>query len=449
MQDEIGDGETIGVVILGSDKTHLTNFQGDKHCHVVYLMSGNIKMSVRRKESANCWLMVAQIPVPKFEEKSSQGILVNRLYHSCMDIVTSTLKAGSGCAVDMVDAGGFLRRVCTLLFAFIADQPEMLTIAGVTSNQSPLSTAGQQQFGSSVMHNLRHGERTLRQIKRLLKHHDPNDLDTFSRASKMVGLNGVHIPFWKDWMFADPSTFFAPDALHQWHRFFMDHPVKWARKLLGDAELDRRISVLQKRVGFRHFKNGFTRFRQHTGCEQRDIERVFVAILQGHRKITPGVMVAFRSIMDFIYIAQHNCQSTASLTSLKSALRKFHNNKASLSNAGVRDGVRTKGLFNIPKLELMHHVARIIQQLGAASQYTSDQTERLHIANVKIPFEKSNKKDHTPQMCRFLDREAKVSLFSIYVEWMSTGTANEMGGWEMEVDSEGENATGESGHEER
>lgn len=388
-------------------------------------------MSVRGKESANGWLMVAQIPVPKFEEKLSQGILVNRLYHSCMDIVTSALKAGSGCAIDMVDAGGFLRRVRTLLFAFIADQPEMLTIACVAGNRSPLSTAEQPQFGSSVMHPVRRGGRTLRQIEKLLKHHDPNDLDSFSRVSKAVGLNGVHAPFWRDWMFADPSIFFAPDALHQWHRFFMDHPVKWARKLLGDDELDRRISVLQKRVGFRHFRNGFTRFRQHTGREQRDIERVFVAILQGHRRVTPGIMMAFRSIMDFIYIAQRDCQSTETLRSLRSALKKFHRNKISLSNAGVRDGKRTKGLFNIPKLELMHHVARIIQQLGAASQYTSDQTERLHISNAKIPYEKTNKKDYVPQMCRFLDRDARVSLFSLYVMWM--GATNESGNYEMEA----------------
>ncbi len=87
--------------------------------------------------------------------------------------------------------------------------------------------------------------------------------------------------FWWDWEFADPGCFLVPDALHDWHKFMMAHPVHWVRLLLGDKEVDKRFSSLQRRVGFRHFKEGFTRFRQHTGREIRDIA------CYGHPWFTP------------------------------------------------------------------------------------------------------------------------------------------------------------------
>ena len=42
----------MGLVILGSDKTHLTVYQGDKECHAVYMTCGNIKKALRTKVGA-------------------------------------------------------------------------------------------------------------------------------------------------------------------------------------------------------------------------------------------------------------------------------------------------------------------------------------------------------------------------------------------------------------
>ncbi|TDL14392.1 hypothetical protein BD410DRAFT_734142, partial [Rickenella mellea] len=65
IQDKVSPGETLGLVILGSDKTHLTNHQGDKEAHCVYMSCGNIKKDVRNKATARAWLLVGQIPVAK------------------------------------------------------------------------------------------------------------------------------------------------------------------------------------------------------------------------------------------------------------------------------------------------------------------------------------------------------------------------------------------------
>ncbi len=188
--------------------------------------------------------------------------------------------------------------------------------------------------------------------------------------------------------------------------------------LLGDKEVDKCFSSLQRRVGFRHFKEGFTRFRQHTGREIRDIARSLVVTCYGHPWFTPPITRAFRGLIDFIYYAQYESQSDKTLEYLTSALQQFHANKEALSRAGVRNGKQMKGLFNIPKLELMQNAVRMVRSLGSLPQFSSDQTERLHILNAKLPYRHTNRKDYGPQMCRFLDRNEKVQLFTIYLQWI-------------------------------
>ncbi len=117
-------GETLGLVLLSSDKTHLTNTQGDKECHTVYLSCGNIRKAIRTKASAHAWLKIAQIPIVKFEEEKFQGILMKRLFHVCMDIVTRSLKKHSRSPTFICDVNGTLRYVRTVLAGYIADIPE-------------------------------------------------------------------------------------------------------------------------------------------------------------------------------------------------------------------------------------------------------------------------------------------------------------------------------------
>ncbi len=82
--------------------------------------------------------------------------------------------------------------------------------------------------------------------------------------------------------------------------------------------------------------------------------------------------------------------------------------------------MQKKGLFNIPKFELIGQSIRFITQLGSLVQFSADQTERLHIANAKYPYRHTNHKDFAPQICRLLDRDAKVTLFFLYVAWMKS-----------------------------
>lgn len=366
-------------------------------------------------------MKVAQIPKALFEETEHQGALGERLYHICMDLVTERLKKASHHPVYMVDGTGNIRAVRIVLVSHIADYPEQQVISCVTGNESPLSVAGFHGLGDSFAHRRRMGSSTLRTIKRLVAlHHPSDDMRAFLSACNEVGLSGVHEPYWRDWKFADPSIFLTPDALHQWHKMFIVHPMKWVRKLMGNKELDKRISALQKWVGRRHFTDGFTHHQQQAGREQRDLERTFIAITNGHPKIKGKVTKALRAYLDFIYIAQYEVQSAESLSELRKALRRFHANKAALVKVGIRNTKRIKGHFKIPKLELMQHVARLIKLSGSAPQHSTEFPERCHMTMSKVPYRSTNRKEYGEQMCRFLDRQEKLEWFSFFLDWMQT-----------------------------
>ncbi|KLO04020.1 hypothetical protein SCHPADRAFT_897360, partial [Schizopora paradoxa] len=413
IQNKIGAGETLGLVILGSDKTALNKCYGDKKAHCVYMSCGNISKDLRMKGSAGCWVKIAEIPEVKFLEKTHQGLLSQRLFHICMDIVTAGLKACSHHPEMMTDANGIKRLVRTVLLAHVSDLPEQQLIACVQQNYSPVSMANLDQFGSSEKHPPRTKRVTLHLIRTVLQTlgMEAKDLALYKTASLALGLNGVHDPYWSDWKFACPSVFLAPDALHQWHKFFYDHIISWTETLLSRPELDGRYARLQKRIGFSHFSAGFTYFSQHTCREFRELQRSFIAVIAGHRKLNDSAMLAFRGLMEFIYYAQFDSQSSSSLAKLEASLSLFHENKESLSAA--RGGPIQGGQFRIPKLNIMHYVRHRAELIGSLPQYSTEQIERCHITMAKEPYRASNRKNHEEQVCRYLDRHEKIALFSL------------------------------------
>ncbi len=333
---------TLGLVMLSTDKTQLTNHSGDKQAHCVYLSCGNIDKDIRTKVSARCWVKVAEIPIVKFKQKEFQGILSQRLYHQCMDIVTKSLKEASHEPIEIADANGDVHLERTILLALLADNLEQQMIACCSGDASPISLARHKELGLRTPRALRTGVGTLERIHAATEATDPHDLSRYKPRALKAGLNGVTKPFWRDWKFADPSIFLAPDALHQWHKFFWDHLMRWARALLGNNELDHRYKALQKHVQHRHFSKGFTSFSQHTCREFRDLEASFIAVISGHPKITTGIMMAFRAMLDFIYIAQFDTQTSSTLEQLEDAIQRFHKYKIHISIAGLRNGPRRR-----------------------------------------------------------------------------------------------------------
>ena len=407
-------------MILASDKVHLTVAQGSKECHALYLSIGNIKKALRTKISAHTWMLIAHLPIAKFEPSKHQSLFTNRAFHQSLNVILDGLKKCAATAVDMVDPNGCIRSVHTFLAAYMADLPEQGTITGVRQKYGPSSYAKPETLGDSRPHALRRGTDTLaviQQIKDTLeRRNSQDDLNLFKKLAEPHGLNGVDDPFWSGWHLSDdPSLWLVPDILHQLIKFFQDHVIGWARssKWLGDEEFDKRLSVLQPRPGFRHFKDGYTKFKQHTGKETKDVLRVFLALVAHEGD---GLLRAIRALIDFIYLARYDGHSTETLQYLQDALDEFHENKQHIAHKKVR-GDDTK--FNIPKLELLQHVVRQVKLNGSAPQFSTDQLEKCHSIYVTQLYRATNHKGYAEQMCLALYRAETIYLASDIFEWAS------------------------------
>ncbi|KAG1803838.1 uncharacterized protein HD556DRAFT_1429421 [Suillus plorans] len=248
----------------------------------------------------------------------------------------------------------------------LSDYPEQLLIACTASKHSPISLAIAAQFGDPLLH-------------------PPQTR-----------------PYWKDWGDACPSFFLTPDSLHQWHKFYFDHPVNWSINIMGGAELNHRLSALQPRVGVRHWANGISMLKQLTGCEHQDLE-----------KLLPGMIVG--AVSDEV-ASQNLFLYDKTLHSLSEALHEFHYYKDFILTAGGRRGKNGPlNHFQIPKLELMQHVVRSTRAMGAPYQWSSNITEHCHITHVKQPYCLSNHKDFHGQCCHFLNWQEKLHFFQLYM----------------------------------
>ncbi|PPQ93557.1 hypothetical protein CVT25_005582, partial [Psilocybe cyanescens] len=299
-QEKIPEGGTLIGAIISSDKTHISAQTGNRAAHPLLLSCANINMNVRNKASGHLFVLLALLPIPIYHHKKSviRGMLENRLFHECLDIVLGPLKKVAEIGMMFADPLGNLRRCYTPIAAYIVDTPESALIAGVGALTSSVTMAMYKNFGDDFRHPPRTGASTLKSIAALEAKYDPWELEKFKEMSfELYHLNGVNRPFWLDWPLSDPSIFLTPEPLHHWHKQFWDHDVKWCINAVGAAELDFRFSVLQPRTGYRHFKEGISALKQVTGREHRNIERYVVALIA--EAVSDDFVYAVRSLMDF------------------------------------------------------------------------------------------------------------------------------------------------------
>ena len=396
---------------------------GGLEMHPLFISIGNIASDVRMAATSHAWRCVAFMPIPKFEvHPDFQTILQSHLWHKCVDMVTVNLKEAANRGMWMTNPHGNIHHCFTPLAAWTADLPEQLLIACVSKNASPVTEASHKDFGGTHCHPPRTGELTLTRIHDVAKQVDPWHLDRFQKLAKTLLLNGVHLPFWRDWMNAEPSIFLVPEILHACHKFFFDHILKWCKFVAG-SELDKRFKVHHKRISVRHFANGVSHVKQMTGREHRDIQRTLVAMLAG--LIPPRFLRAVRALIDFIYQSQSPVHTDSSISRMEASLQEFHAHKDAILEAEARrTSMGTKEDFCIPKMELFHSFTNAIRNNGGLIQYTADVSERLLITHCKNTFARTSKnKDFTEQVVRILDHEEAMRRFDVYTLLRSSGVA--------------------------
>ncbi|KAG1838712.1 hypothetical protein DFJ58DRAFT_718675 [Suillus subalutaceus] len=173
----------------------------------------------------------------------------------------------------------------------------------------------------------------------------------------------------------------TPDVLHQLYQGIFKYMVAWCDYFLHPLELDSRM------------KNGWSELSQISGRERKEMAHILLGCLVG--KVPRRVILAYHSLLDFIYLAQYPTHD---------------NHTPMLIELGIRDR------FNIPKIHSLTHYINSICMFGAMDNYNTEAFECLHIDFTKDTWRATNTRDERPQMASWLDRYEKVSSFQLYLD---------------------------------
>ncbi|KAK6981079.1 hypothetical protein R3P38DRAFT_3334077 [Favolaschia claudopus] len=416
IQKQLPKDATLLGTVISTDKTQLTTMTGNKQAYPALISLANIDEEFRMKASNHAFMLFCLVPIFKFLEKNPEvaGVLVNREYHAVMEWTLQPLIEAAKVGVLMEDPLGCVHWGFTPLVSQIVDTPESLLVACAAANHSSVTQANYKQFGDPFLHPPRTASYTLTHLRDLAKEYDPwNDLEAYIKAAKALGLNGVHLPFWREWAFSDPARFLTPEILHHWLKMFYDHHV-------GAAEIDFRFSILRPHTGMRHFKEGISRGKQTTGREHRDIQRYIVGVIAG--AVPKEFLKVVASLNDFFYQGQAPQLTDTDLQKMTQSLADFHAHKDAILKAGARRGKKGPiDHWRIPKLEFLQSVVPSVRISGVPMQWTADVTERAHITLVKDPAYNSNNQGHEAQICRHLDRLEKCRRFDLSTSMANAG----------------------------
>ncbi|KAH9914312.1 uncharacterized protein B0H18DRAFT_1125649 [Fomitopsis serialis] len=421
VQSLLPEGAAVAPVIIATDKTQLTQFSGNKAAYPVYMTLGNIPRALRRKPSEHACILIGYLSVDKVSSdgitQRKQRALVQQLFHASVRAILEPLVKAGKEGIDVTSGNGEVRRVHPILAAYVADYPEQCLVTCAKSGTCPKCQVPEDLLGSAQPGTPRTSLWTLDVLRKAEEKTQGNtSSNAYTRVCQDLNVSGYVVrPFWRDLPYTDIHSCITPDVLHQLYQGVFKHIVEWCTELVDELELDRRIRCLPPAFGTRHFKNGFSSLSQVSGTERKHMARILLACLVG--KVPQQVILAFRSILDFIYLAQYTTHDDTTLQYMEDALKTFHRNKHVLVDLGVREHL------NIPKFHSLLHYVDAIRLLGTTDNYNTEAFERLHIDYAKNGWRASNHRDARPQMVRWLVRQEKmVVLRSSIHRWLrSTG----------------------------
>ncbi|KAF8509179.1 hypothetical protein JB92DRAFT_3089306 [Gautieria morchelliformis] len=362
-QEKLPTGATIAPVILASDKTHLSQFSGDKQAWPVYISIGNICKAVRRQTLKRGMILLGYLPVTKLEclhEHARKGARF-RLFHYVMSILLEPLIEAGKKGGQMTCADWHIRMVYPILSAYIADFPEQCLIVGVQPTDFPICEIDSDDQGEPSHAPFRDSAHTLSALKDWVT-------EVSSEEYTWLGLRPIPKPFWAELPHTDIFSCLMPDLLHQLHKgVFKDHLVKWCLTHAGAAEIDQRFQCMPDHPTLRYFKKGISTITQWTGHEFKEMQHIFASLTYG--AVYSEVTAVARAVIDFIYYASYPSQSTETLSK------------------GTPDGFNT------------------------------ELSERLHIDFAKEGYRASNKKNYIEQMVTYLTRCDTIHKFTAFLIW--------------------------------
>ncbi|QRV74372.1 beige protein [Ceratobasidium sp. AG-Ba] len=421
----------LGGVLFGSDKTHLTNYSGDIQAHALYVSLGNIDKSIRGQTSKRAWMLIAYIPICKWENTLEQvnpqtkseknllpGILSRRLFHFCMEIICEPLREFE--THEITDPQGNIRLIFYVLVAYLADLEEQYMIAALDKSNCVHCVATTKDFGSPDPLPPRTSQSILEAIARVQKERNNNTSPyQFSLGAGKERLGDVEYPFWAGLPFVDICQSLSVDLLHTFHKYFWDHPFQWNAHSIGDSEIDARMKAQVPYSGGRTFPRGVTHISQMSGKEHRALQKVHLSIVANSgAKYSRELTLVTRALLDYIYYAQLPFHTEHTLQAFLAAYDEFHRLKDVWIKNEARRGEKTiMTHFNIPKLHAGRHILEQIRAKGAADNFSTEVIEHMHMDTVKEAYPATNKKDWEKQTLRWLTRGEKLAECRLFHAW--------------------------------
>ncbi|KAG9123650.1 hypothetical protein FRC07_014386 [Ceratobasidium sp. 392] len=411
LQRLLPHGATVVPLILSSDKTHLTNYSGNKEAWPIYLTLGNIPKATRRCISSRATVLIGYLPVSKlkcFTKGEARQQAKHWLFHTAVGKIMKSLETAGTEGVEVECSDGWVRRCYPVLGAYVADQPEQCMIAccaqsHCASCKVPPGGRGDNQDWEPRTQREVGAEVVAQALGINTKTFEPN-------GYKPVGCS----PFWYTLPHCDIFSALTPDLLHQLHTgLFKDHVFQWCRALVKNDDLiDERFSVLPRHASLVSFDKGVTSLSQTTGRQHKSMEKSIAAVVSGC--VPQEALMAVQAAMDFIMIASFSVHTTSSLLWLQETIDRFH----ALKWIFIQEGVRQN--FNFPKIHaLMHYIQSIISR-GALDGFNTELFERLHIEMAKYAYRASNKREYLKQMTAWRYRLDAVLTRGAYIRWMHT-----------------------------
>ncbi|KZO92696.1 hypothetical protein CALVIDRAFT_487172 [Calocera viscosa TUFC12733] len=428
LQTRLPAGATIIPLILGSDKTLLTQHSGDRYGYPLYLSIGNLPKSIRRSPSQRGTVLLGYLPTNKFEgiglSEESAKLARHRLFHHCVShILKDTIPAAKD-GVLWRGADGLIRRCYPILGAWMADYPEQCLVTCTRYLRCPLGNINYRHMGMELI-----GNEALLDDEQYAHPCAIRDQEVTTAA---LSFTPIQNPFFADLPHAQIHSSMYPDLLHQLLQGLLKTQLLWLADILGKKELDHGFQVLPPTDGARLFEKGITSLVQTSGEEHKDIARVLLGVICSSIQVVERhtdqdgkcVIGGIAALLDFFYTASLETHSERTVVLLRKALLKFHANKEAFVRLGARkrketDDEEGENLFRIPKLHSLVHYMRAILEGGTLDNWDTQITEGLHKSLAKLPFRESSGRDSTSmqEMAVWVSRHEKVAAFEALLAW--------------------------------
>ncbi|KAG2126445.1 hypothetical protein BD769DRAFT_1628445 [Suillus cothurnatus] len=349
VQDPEMHGAAFVPIIVGSNKTTVSVATGQNDYYSLYLSIGNVHNNIWHSHH-NALALIGFLAIPKTEKKNADDARYHKfkkqLFHSSLSKIFATLKPGMITPEVACCSDGHYRHVLYGLGPYIANYEEQVVLACIVKDWCGRCLA----FPSTLDD---------RGISRSHEHTDALvDSVDFGVLWDEYGIIGELVPFTNNFPHANIHELLAPNILHQLIKgTFKDHLIKRVCQIAAAPSFPGR---------------GFS---QWTGDDSKALMKVYIPAIEGH--VPDDMVQAFRSLLEFCYIAHANVVTDETLVQLRDALRHFH--------IGVCFDI------SLPCQHSLTHYELLIRMFGAPNGLCLSITESKHIKAVKEPWQRSNR----------------------------------------------------------